>query len=459
PLEAFYWAVQLIGRLVGLVLLVATLLAVFNFSFGIRRLYIRILLHLFEQAVEKRRPPSRKESSDNLSRDNRLIQRHAKLTTEGIELLHADCASSDDPSKASTSSQKRPFHLSDLCVFVQSGIESIIEDEVTKRFAAEDLASWNLLTRTNKYQFISSRLTCYWVLGCFLRYCILFPFRMLLALTAVLYLVIGSLIIALLPWPGLRRYLNSILTPTAFRLFARAFSAVLRFHDVENMPQNNGICVANHTSPIDVVVLGCRQVFSIVGQSHGGFTGFMQKTLHRTSPHIWFERSESSDASVVKRKLEEHVSTPGLPPVLIFPEGTCINNTSVMMFRKGGFEAGGVVYPVAIKYDPRFADCFWNSSACGMVTYLFMMMTSWAIVADVWYLPPQIQQEGESSVAFANRVKRQIAGRGGLVDLQWDGNLKRSKPKSSLQEQHREAFRKRIYGLSVTDQMEGSGAG
>lgn len=36
-------------------------------------------------------------------------------------------------------------------------------------------------------------------------------------------------------------------------------------------------------------------------------------------------------------------------PILIFPEGTCINNTSVMQFKKGSFEVGSVVYPVAIK--------------------------------------------------------------------------------------------------------------
>lgn len=29
--------------------------------------------------------------------------------------------------------------------------------------------------------------------------------------------------------------------------------------------------------------------------------------------------------------------------------GTCINNTSVMMFKKGSFEIGTTVYPVAIK--------------------------------------------------------------------------------------------------------------
>lgn len=30
-------------------------------------------------------------------------------------------------------------------------------------------------------------------------------------------------------------------------------------------------------------------------------------------------------------------------------QGTCINNTSVMMFKKGSFEIGATVYPVAIK--------------------------------------------------------------------------------------------------------------
>ena len=34
--------------------------------------------------------------------------------------------------------------------------------------------------------------------------------------------------------------------------------------------------------------------------------------------------------------------------LLIIP-GTCVNNTSVMMFKKGGFEVSPVVYPVAIK--------------------------------------------------------------------------------------------------------------
>ena len=91
--------------------------------------------------------------------------------------------------------------------------------------------------------------------------------------------------------------------------------------------------------------------------------------------------------------LQEHVRDPEKLPILIFPEGTCINNTSIMQFKKGSFEVGGAIFPVAIKYDPKFGEAFWNSSKYNMLTYIYMMMTSWAIVCDVWYLPPMYRKE------------------------------------------------------------------
>lgn len=71
------------------------------------------------------------------------------------------------------------------------------------------------------------------------------------------------------------------------------------------------------------------------------------------------------------------------------------------------------------QYDPRFGDAFWNSSRFSMMQYLYLMMTSWAIVCEVWYLPPMYQDEDESAIDFANRVKRVISRQGGLVDLMW----------------------------------------
>jgi len=73
------------------------------------------------------------------------------------------------------------------------------------------------------------------------------------------------------------------------------------------------------------------------------------RTMSRATKHVWFERSEARDRMFVSRRIMEHVSDPNNYPVLLFPEGTCINNTSVMMFKKGSFEIPTTIYPVAIK--------------------------------------------------------------------------------------------------------------
>jgi glycerol-3-phosphate O-acyltransferase 3/4 len=166
--------------------------------------------------------------------------------------------------------------------------------------------------------------------------------------------------------------------------------------------------------------------------------------LARASSHIWFERSEMKDREAVARRLKEHVEDSTKLPILIFPEGTCINNSAVMQFKKGSFEVGGVIYPVAIKYDSRFGDPFWNSHDYSMLQYLYMMMTSWAIVCDVWYLPPMTRKPGESGVDFANRVKAEIARKGGLVDLDWDGQLKRAPAKREWKEKEQLKYAKKF---------------
>lgn len=53
-----------------------------------------------------------------------------------------------------------------------------MDDEVTKRFSAEELESWNLLTRSNNnFHYISLRLTVLWGLGLLIRYGFLLPLR------------------------------------------------------------------------------------------------------------------------------------------------------------------------------------------------------------------------------------------------------------------------------------------
>ncbi|XP_028045232.1 glycerol-3-phosphate acyltransferase 3-like isoform X2 [Monomorium pharaonis] len=478
-----------------MLLLAIIFLASIGKSLGVRRLYIKLLLALFEygrqniENVRKKNGTRNEDMDEDLTTEecessmitekdsttvlhkmqngnvsNSVIARSKDLILVPEPEMHSHNHENNDDelnlkndkkpsmivikedslnSKTSLETLKTGFAPASLD-YIRAGFEAIIEDEVTSRFEAEELKNWNLLTRTNRhYEFISWKLTFIWMFGFVMRYCFLLPLRIFICFIGVMWLTVCTAVVGYVPEGSFKRWLNYRVSIMCFAVLSSALSSVITYNNPENRPVR-GICVANHTSPIDVLVLMCDNCYSLIGQRHGGFLGILQRALARASPHIWFERSEVKDREAVAKRLKKHVSDPTNPPILIFPEGTCINNTSVMQFKKGSFEVGSVIYPVAIKYDPRFGDAFWNSSRYSMLQYLYMMMSSWAIVCDVWYLPPMYRKEGESAIDFANRVKSVIARQGGLVDLQWDGQLKRMKPKKEWREKQQEEFSKRL---------------
>ncbi|ULT81620.1 hypothetical protein L3Y34_011539 [Caenorhabditis briggsae] len=335
--------------------------------------------------------------------------------------------------------------IRDSVDFVKAGMEAIIEDEVTSRFEAEQLVSWNMLTRTSIkfYQFVNWKLSALWIIGFLFRYCVMFPLRFTIFCIGLVFLISSTALIGLVPVGSWKKKLNHKCMLICYRILSRSLTAVVYFHDEHYKAERQGICVANHTSPIDALILSIDNVYALIGQKHDGLLGIVQRALSRASSHIWFERSEAKDRYIVAQKLRQHCQDPEKLPILIFPEGTCINNTSVMMFKKGSFEIETTIYPIAMKYDSRFGDAFWNSSEQSWCGYIMRMMTSWAIICNVWYLPPMTKRAGEDAVEFANRVKKEIANKGGLVDLEWDGGLKRAKvpPKLVAKQQERYANR------------------
>ena len=119
----------------------------------------------------------------------------------------------------SAASFQREFELCDVFDYVRSGVASIIEDEVTQRFEAEELKSWNLLTRTNaKFHHLTWELSAFYWIGCAFRYCVLLPGRLLILLVGLLYMAIGMSLIGPLeegPW---KRWLNYHITTSCFQV-------------------------------------------------------------------------------------------------------------------------------------------------------------------------------------------------------------------------------------------------
>lgn len=342
-------------------------------------------------------------------------------------MLHSLLAAS-----AAVEQPQRFFFLDDVVPFLNGAAKAINQDLFTQCFRTEPQAAWNW----NVYLFPV------WCVGVVLRYGVLMPLRLLTLIvgTALLLPFIVAVNFFGVGGPLFKQRLLTYLCS----LFIMAMSGVIQRHGVPPVRRPNQIYVANHTTVLDVVVLMQIQCMAMVGQKHGGIMGFFQRYVVGDMG-VWFDRTNVHDRHYVAAKIREHIANPENPPILIFPEGTCVNNRFCVQFKKGAFELDAEIVPVAIKYNPLFADMFYNSRVQSFGQHLFRILTGWACVADVHYLDPVRRAPDESALDFSSRVKTAIAEKANLIDMPFDGQWKFLKPSPKLMEMQQKAYASCLY--------------
>lgn len=80
-------------------------------------------------------------------------------------------------------------------------------------------------------------------------------------------MVFATFVVGYIPESDFKRWLNKKAFKMTFRILARSLSVVLTFHNQEYKPNKSGICVANHTTPVDVVILSTESCFSLVSST------------------------------------------------------------------------------------------------------------------------------------------------------------------------------------------------
>lgn len=324
------------------------------------------------------------------------------------------------------------FSLDDIIPVVMEGIENVVKDSFTECFTPKEVEKWN-------FNWVLFPLWCF---GVFVRYCIILPCRIAALIGGTMTFVFVGACIYLtganenwmrwaLQWFG--------------AIWLLSISAVVRYHGIPPVRRKNQIYVANHTSLIDFIVLSNYRIFSTVGQKHPGFIGFLQDRIIFPLRNIFFERFEVHDRTSVPSRIMDHIGNIDNPPLLIFPEGVCVNNEYCLMFKKGVFELEGIeIVPIAIKYNKLFSDPYWSSRDESFIQHIIRLMRGWCTVANVYFLEPQHRLPGENAVKFADRVKDMISKRAGLINLQWDGYLKYYTPSVRLLEQRQKQWADRL---------------
>ncbi|CDQ57079.1 unnamed protein product [Oncorhynchus mykiss] len=205
-------------------LLVIVVPAVLGVSIGIRRLYMKSLLKVFEWATV-RMERGAKEKNQHLYKpySNGIIAKELSSLEQEIQELRAS---------GTTLSSEPEFEMADIMYFCRRGVESIVDDEVTKRFSAQELESWNLLTRSNfNARHISLRLSVLWGLGLFIRYGFLLPLRVTLAASGIGLLVVLTTIVGFIPSGWLRTYLSEKIHLMSYRICVRSLTAIITYHN------------------------------------------------------------------------------------------------------------------------------------------------------------------------------------------------------------------------------------
>ena len=314
---------------------------------------------------------------------------------------------------ASSVKEDKVFDLGDPIVAVRDAMAAIVDDSFTECFDSAPVIKFNF----------TWYLWPMYMLGVGVRYGILFPVRLVVLLACWLFFTIFFSLTWLLKNPRRGRWQRALIRMLCYGHML-SWSAAIRFHGVIPPRKGAQVYVANHTSMIDMVILGSAQSFSVVGQKHPGFVGIVQSKILACLGSIWFQRNETRDRKKVTKRIRQHVHDPDSLPLLVFPEGTCVGPNHCVMFKRGAFELDAEVVPVAILYNRYFAEAYHNSREIGFIHHLFRLMTSWCVAADVWIMNPMTRRENEEPIDFANRVKAKICAKAGLKNVDIDGYAK-----------------------------------
>jgi glycerol-3-phosphate O-acyltransferase 3/4 len=302
---------------------------------------------------------------------------------------------------------------------------------------------------------------------------IIFPLRLICLLGGLLIFAVSFACIKASPSQCLAAERRASLERKLIRflcsVFVFSWCGVIRYHGVIPTRRTGQIYVANHSSMIDAIILSQMNTFSLIGQLHTGWLRYAQTKVLACLNCIWFQRSDSKDREKAAAMIRAHIADKDSNRLLIFPEGTCVNNEYVVQFKRGvaiflsyfhavpscslearirmsyvrfitfisfissryvvqfkrgAFAMGATICPIAIKYNKIFVDGYWNSRAIGFGGHLMRLMRSWAVVCDVWYLPPMRMRDVETDIQFAGRVQRKIAACARLTAVEWDGYMK-----------------------------------
>lgn len=178
------------------------------------------------------------------------------------------------------------------------------------------------------------------------------------------------------------------------------------------------LAMAPHSTFFDVLAVAVMDAPSVVAKAGVAQVPGWGKLVQMTQPILVDRSDPNSRHNTIKQITDraEGAENPGWQQVLIFPEGTCTNRSSLITFQCGAFYPGVAVQPVVIRYDNEWDTVSWTWEGPGALQVLLTSLTQFYVNLSVEFMPvyQPNQQEVKDPKLFANNVRQVMADRLGV---------------------------------------------
>lgn len=177
-----------------------------------------------------------------------------------------------------------------------------------------------------------------------------------------------------------------------------------------------GLVVSNHLSYLDILFYGAAMPCFFVSKAeveHWPYFGWAA----RTGGALFLERGRRSSTSAVAQEIGRRFALS--VPVLLFPEGTSSDGSSVMRFLSGFFEpaiaAQAPVTAAAVRYfageGGTERDLCWFGDA-GFLPHLWKVLGTKGFSAELRFAAPAVYADRRSAASATHEQVEAMRGRG-----------------------------------------------
>ncbi|CAL6077588.1 Lysophospholipid_acyltransferase [Hexamita inflata] len=199
------------------------------------------------------------------------------------------------------------------------------------------------------------------------------------------------------------------------KLLIFSYGIIYRTANAHLRPTENAhVLISNHVSSADPVILAALGFTSFVGKEQIKHIP-LYSTMAIAGQGIFVNRDQknSNAAELINTRI---TNSKGFPLLTIFPEGTTVNQTALIQFKRGAFTAMKPVDMVFIQYSQKYlnaSDAAQSNVKCTLKTMLALFT-----VANVEFMGQISPEKNETVQEYAERARYIYSNKFGLEKIE-----------------------------------------